>query len=69
MAEFIEARLTNQRLAGICVFKNNFAGRLTMQSINRASTSAFLISPSPEVLEVSEPLASTNPACPLGLKW
>jgi len=40
-----------------------------MQSIKRASTNSFLMSPSPEVFEVREPLASTNPVCPLGLRW
>jgi len=38
----------NQRLAGICVFRNSFAGRLTMQSMRLPSaTSALRISPSP----------------------
>ena len=61
-------RFRNHKAAGIWVFKNNLAGRLTMQSINPFSTNAFLISPSPEVLEVNAPLANTTPARPLGAK-
>ena len=58
----------NHKEAGICVFKNSFDGKLTMQSIRLFSINAFRISPSPDVLVVSEPLASTKPACPLGAK-
>ena len=54
--------------AGIWVFKNNLAGRLTMQSIKPSSTSAFLISPSPLVLEVNAPFDKTTPACPEGAR-
>ena len=66
----VEARLRfiNQSEAGICVFRNSLAGRFTMQSIRLFSTSALRISPSPDVLLVSEPLAKTKPACPLGAK-
>ena len=39
-----------------------------MQSMSLASINAFRISPSPEVLEVNDPLARTKPACPFGLR-
>src|ERR1035437_4957576 len=52
---FCLLRLRNQRQAGICVFKNNFAGRFTMQSIRSFSINALRISPSLLVLVVSEP--------------
>ena len=53
---------------GICVFRNSFVGRFTIQSTSLASTSPFLISPSPDDLEVSAPFARTKPVCPLGLR-
>ena len=40
-----------------------------MQSTMSASIIALRISPSPDWLELIEPLASTNPAMPLGAKW
>ena len=40
-----------------------------MQSTRLASTMFFLISPSPEVFEDMDPLASTNPAMPRGDRW
>ena len=56
------------RLAGICVFRKSFAGRLTMQSTRRASINPLRISPSPDVLEVSAPLASTKTGLPVRAK-
>ena len=58
----------NQRQAGIPVVKNNLSGRATIQSTISSSSIAFLISPSPDVLEDKEPLARTIPAVPLGAK-
>ena len=40
-----------------------------MQSTRSASTMFLRISPSPDVEEDMEPLASTNPAMPLGDRW
>ena len=65
----LRARFINHNAAGICVFKNNLAGRFTMQSIRLPSAIIDLrMSPSPLVLLVSAPLASTTPALPCGLR-
>ena len=62
-------RRRNQRPAGIWVDLNSCPGSVMMQSTRSASTMFFRISPSPEVLEDMDPLASTNPAIPRGDKW
>ena len=48
----VRFRLINHKEAGIWVFRNNLVGRFTIQSIKSASIKLFLISPSPEDLEV-----------------
>jgi hypothetical protein len=62
-------RERNQRQVGMWVLRNSLAGRFTMQSSNPVSIMLFLISSSLFVLEVSEPLARTKPAIPVGERW
>jgi len=54
---------------GIWVLRKSLAGRLTMQFTRRASMRARRMSPSPELLDVREPLARTKPARPVGARW
>ena len=59
----------NHRQAGIWVLKNSWPGSATITSTTSASIMALRISPSLFWLELMEPLASTMPARPLGLRW
>ena len=53
----------------MAVVFNSCAGRATMQSTTSARTRFSRILPSPVIIDVSEPLAITNPARPSGAKW
>ncbi len=59
-------RVRNHSQTGICVVQDSCLGRATMQSTRSASMLFLRMSPSPDWLDESEPLARTKPAVPLG---
>src|SRR5690554_3832349 len=54
---------------GIWVLVNSCPGRATMHSTRSSSTRRLRISPSPPVLELMEPLASSRAMLPAGARW